>query len=412
MASPFFHAMLDPIYELLKDDVPCLMTEHPREMVAYKPHVLVHAGQDAVRLRPELPDTVFVWTRHGFANKKIASRIAVAGCDIACVSSDWVCEEYDRRGWRPRVGYWVTGFVPMDEALSAEAPPCSALLPEDFADGSATLLYAPTWNRLLSSAGMLGRQWIDHIREVAPSVNVIIKPHPAIPKMHPRWMDGWLSDSLRNDRTLLVEDTHSSVYPYFLASDILLTDASSVMFYFLALNRPIVLVNNPHRFRDHVHFDPSSLEWQWRDMGIEIENESELPHAISRCLQHPEEKAPQRSFYRQRVFGELLDGRAAERTTARINSLLQPEPVVKEWVEHVWRSVRSACQTTSSQHGVGVQLEKRLWELFVRHPRLRLVWLRAAERFPRLHYAIARARRRIRFTPQSRSMASRKNAED
>jgi len=413
VGSPFYHTMLDPIYELLKNELPCLMTGDPRAMVAYSPHILVHAGEEGTRLRSELREAIFVWTRHGFSTKKNAARISITGCDFACVSSEWMREEFDRRGWRPRLGYWMTGFVPMDEMLAAETTSGTALLPDDFSNGEETLLYAPTWNCLLSSAEVLGRQWIDHIREVAPGVNVIIKPHPVIPEVHPEWMDMWRSATRRNERTLLIENADSSVFPYFSVSSILMTDASSVMFYFLAMNRPIVLVSNPRRFRDRVSFDPSDLEWQWRDMGIEISGERDLPNAILRCLQHPEEKAAQRTSYRKQVFDGLLDGQAAERVANRIRALVQPKPEDREWVQRAWSSI-----ATSEEPGrhrgrvIGVQVQRTLWQFLRRHPRLRSAWRKAAERFPAFHYAIARLRGRLLLVQRTRLPAECSNAED
>lgn len=413
VGSRFYHAMLDPIYESLKDELPCLMTGDPQAMVAFTPHVLVHAGSGCSHLRSKLPETIFVWTRHGFSTKKNSARISIAECDFACVSSEWVCEEFDRRGWKPHLGYWVTGFVPMDEVLNTKAPSTMPLLPDDFSNGEKTLLYAPTWNRLLSSAEMLGHQWIDHIREVTPGMNVIIKPHPSIPTVHPQWMDMWRSATRRNERTLLVEKSHSSVYPYFPVADILLTDVSSVMFYFLALNRPIVLVSNPGRFRERVCFDPSDLEWQWRDMGIEISSEKDLPAAILRCLQRPEEKADRRTFYRERVFDGLLDGLAVERVADQIRSLLQPRPEDREWVRRAWSSVVTSREPgRSRRRRISVLLETTLWQFFRRHPRLWAAWWKAIERYPAFHYATARLRGHVLPGGRTRSHGRRSNAED
>ena len=226
-------------------------------------------------------------------------------------------------------------------------------------------------------------------------------------------MDAWRSATRRNERTLLVEESHSSVYPYFPVSDILLTDASSVMFYFLALNRPIVLVNNPRRFRDRVCFDPSDLEWQWRDMGIEISNEKALPKALLQCLQHPEEKADRRSFYRERVFNGLIDGGAAERAADRIRSLLQPKPEDTEWVQRAWSSIGA-----SREHGrrrlrrISALVETTLWQFFRRHPRLWAAWLKTMGRHPTVHYATARLRGRVLPGRRTRSLARQSDADN
>lgn len=393
VSSSFYHDMLDPIYALLKDEFSCLMTEDTQAMVAFAPGVLVTAGMDHAYLRLRLPQTAIVWTRHGFAYKRHSARNSVTGCDFACVSSEWVCGEFARRGWNPRLGYWVTGFVPMDSVLDDTFSANPPALPESFAHARATLLYAPTWNRFLSSAEVLGPRWIDRLGEVAPDVNVIIKPHASTPVCSPKWMEMWRRAVRRNHRAYLVEDTNSSVYEYFPFADVLLSDASSVMFYYLALDRPLILVSNPQREKDRLCHDPSDLEWQWRDMGIEISKEEELPAAVLRCLEHPEEKRTQRALYRERVFGKYLDGLAATRIAARIRSLLLPRPEDKEMAEITWKRIAAFGQAKESRRAIlRAHLLEWVSRFLKRHPRFGTVWRKATFRYPTFHYAIMRAR--------------------
>lgn len=336
----FHHAMLNPIYSLLKDEFPCLITKDVDSIIAFKPKILILADAHYYRFRGRLPVTIIVWIRHGFSSKNFLRR-SITGCDFACVSSKWVRNEYIRRGWNPRLGFWVTGFPPMDRVLSQHSTQIRAVLPEDFEKGKATLLYAPTWNRFLNSVEPLGDKWIDRLRKTLPDINVIIKPHPHIPKLFPLWMAMWQKSVRRNERTLLIEDCNSDIYEYLTLADILLSDASSTIFYFLALDRPIILVNNPLRFKDWEYFDPEGPEWKWRDIGIEISSAEELPHAVQRCLEKPAEKAELRAFYRERIFGNFLDGYASDRIAGQVRSLLNPEIEDKERVSISWKTISS-----------------------------------------------------------------------
>jgi CDP-glycerol glycerophosphotransferase (TagB/SpsB family) len=93
-----------------------------------------------------------------------------------------------------------------------------------------------------------------------------------------------------------------------------------VIFEYLALDRPIVLVTNPER-RSVAHFDPNGIEWRWRDVGTEVHDVAELPAAVSAALDNPAFRADRRAHYRQQLFGDYADGRAAERIAQKITEL-------------------------------------------------------------------------------------------
>jgi hypothetical protein len=332
----FHHSVLDPIYDLLKDDFNCLMTKNVENLIQFNPKVLILADRQYHLFRNGLPKTIIVWTRHGFASKNEAGK-GVTGCDFACVSSEWVREEFIKRGFIPNLGFWVTGF-PAADILFQKSSNLDNNLPKNFLNRKPMLLYVPTYNELLNSVNVLGENWIDKLREILPEINIIIKPHPVIPEKNPEWMDMWRNAANRNERTLLIEDTHSSVYQYLRFADILLSDACSVIFYFLAFNKPIILVNNPNRFKERQFYDEKGPEWTWRDMAVEIDKANELPSAVLRCLKTPEEKSEKRLIYKERVFGRLCDGKSTERLVNQIKILLNPEKKDKEYVDTIWNS--------------------------------------------------------------------------
>jgi hypothetical protein len=334
----FYRAMLEPVYQELKEEFPCLMTKDLKALLDFKPRILLVVDNRYYLYRPRLPGTIIVWVRHGFVNKNILGK-SITGSDFGCLSSQWVRDEYLRKGWKPRLDYWITGFPAMDSVLNPDVNKKGIKLPDDFSRGKATLLYAPTWNRYLTSVEMLGDKWLDRVRQAVPDLNIIIKPHPHIPKVFPKIMSAWRKTASENERILVV-DSDADIYPYFLTTDIMLSDASSVIFYFLALDRPIILINNPLRSKARGSFNPEGPEWTWRDMGIEINNADELEGALVRSLKEPQEKAEARAYYRDKIFGDLLDGQAAERIANRLRSLINPKPE-DEWVTRSWNSVAS-----------------------------------------------------------------------
>jgi hypothetical protein len=130
-------------------------------------------------------------------------------------------------------------------------------------------------------------------------------------------MATWARLARDHPRVHLVSDAHADVMPYLLASDVLVSDASSVIFEFLALDRPVVLITNPLRAADPA-FAPDDIVWRWRDLGHEVHAVSELPAAVADALAHPERHADRRHAYAKVLFGRFTDGCSHRRLAERI----------------------------------------------------------------------------------------------
>jgi hypothetical protein len=323
---PFHHAMLDPVARALAPDVECLATEDLEALAGFAPPVVVVAdGLHYAELRALLPGSLIVWTRHGFASKN-ARTLGAIGCDFACVSSTWVRDDLLESGVRPRQRYWVTGFPAMDRVLSPPRRPAG--------DRAPTVLYAPTWNRRLGSADALGAGWLTALQAAAPGTRIVVKPHPALLREAPDLVAAWRAagDSVH------VETADDDVYRWFAETDVLVSDASSVVFYFLAMDRPVVLYTNPEAAGDQHYFDPAGPEWTWRDLADEASAPDALVDAITAALRDPGLRATQRARYRERVFGTLTDGRAGERIAGHVRTLLADEAEQPAWVRAAWAS--------------------------------------------------------------------------
>ncbi len=334
----FHRDIIAPIYQQLKDNFTCLISTDLENMLTFKPDIIVLSEHHKAFFHHYLPSAIVIMTRHGFATKNYL-RQSMSWYDVFCVSSDWVRDDLMRQGVKPQIAYLVAGFPLMDKVLRHQNS--SALKSKLFPDNSPVMLYAPTWNPPLNSVEILGEHWLNTLRKTHPFLNVIIKPHPHIAGKNPEWMSMWRKMTDNDPKSFLVEDTQSDVYEYFPMSDILMTDASSVMFYFLALDRPMILINNPKRFDSRRWYDSTGPEWQWRDMGIEIGSLQELPDAVSRCIGFPQEKATERALYRQRVFGNYTDGRASERIAGFIRQLVYPRLEDARWVNAVWQAIEA-----------------------------------------------------------------------
>lgn len=201
-----------------------------------------------------------------------------------------------------------------------------------------TVLYAPSWNEGLSL-----RYYGDKIFEKMLSVqgvNVIAKLHPLCYLFpgNPRLSGGinWVQrlrkfEIYGNFRHL--SEFSENIDPLLEASDVMVTDLSSVALEFLILDKPVVYIDCPE-------FWDKKLGSEWgfylttsprgmrdnpevnggRHCGVVVENIEDLPAAIVRSVTYPGEFSDKR-----RTFSEQLvynPGRAAEAAAEKILELL------------------------------------------------------------------------------------------
>jgi hypothetical protein len=316
---PFHRPILEPIRDALTGGAELLLSPARTAIVAFDPDVLVMTGHANLEyFRRRLPRALTVNVRHGLIGKRLITRLppraSARAFDFVCVGAQARLESYERGGAAPRE-YWPTGYPQLDPLFRRDPPPALPLDP-----ARPTVLYAPTWNLGLSSAGLLGSRLVELIRGQAGDVNIVIKPHPVIGDWRPRWMACWERLAAAASGVHLVRDTHADVTPYMLAADVLISDASSVIFEFLALDRPIILVTNPRHAADPA-YEPSDIIWRWRDVGEELFDVDRLPGAVAAALRAPDARAERRRQCARLLFGSFTDGRNHVRVAERILAL-------------------------------------------------------------------------------------------
>lgn len=313
----FHQAIFSSTIAALERKHRCLATSDTGELTRFRPHVIV-AGEDLtyLHLRGHLPFSRFVHTRHGLANKGIPAR-SFRAADYVCLTSEYVRDEFLAQGIKPRRAYWLTGYVQMDNLFSAPRPP-------RIPPGRKVVLYAPTWHHGLSSLPLLGERAVELLHGGRDDTFVVIKPHPLVQEGKDPALAPWkqtLRDACRGrDDTLLIEDRAEDVMPWLKAADVLVSDASSVQLEYLALDRPMVLIDHPER-TSSPHYDPKGLEWAWRDMGEQVGTADALPAAIAAALDEPRRRADRRAVYRERLFSRYCDGHSGERLAEQIDRL-------------------------------------------------------------------------------------------
>jgi len=316
--TPFgFHApILGPVRDALKESAESLLSKNRRAIVAFDPHVLVMAdGAHLEYFRLMLPGAFMVNVRHGMIGKgrlaRLPKRASARRFDAVCVSDPLQVARFEREGARPDT-FWLTGYPQLDPLFRRDPAP---LLPLDAT--RPTVLYAPTWNLGLTSAGMIGDRLVELVRAQAPEGNILIKPHPVIGEWRPRWMERWARLARTHPGVHLVRDTHADIAPFLLASDVLISDASSVIFEFLVLDRPMILVTNPRHTADPA-WAPDDIGWRWRDVGHEIHDVEEIPAAVALALRDPAARRERRHAYARILFERFADGQTCDRIAERV----------------------------------------------------------------------------------------------
>ncbi|MDP8207739.1 MAG: CDP-glycerol glycerophosphotransferase family protein [Candidatus Electryonea clarkiae] len=208
---------------------------------------------------------------------------------------------------------FATGLTKFDPIGRGELTKNSARAEFGFNPGDRVVLFAPTYNLELSAVPVV----TDRIRDLtADGTKVIIKLHGMAPL---EWVELYDLLSLLEENIIHVRD--QDITPSLVAADVVISDVSSAFMEAMALDRPVVLVNNPLQQLFH-SYDPSDIEYKWRDVGIEVSTPEQMINAVKRSFDYPDEKAERRQSYGSQLVG-TIDGKAAERVALCALSVIE-----------------------------------------------------------------------------------------
>lgn len=234
--------------------------------------------------------------------------------DAICVPGPWHAEQLRPYLYIP---IHVTGmskldglFAPFDEdAFRAE---------HDLVTDEHVLLWCPTFNPELSSLPVIGGD----IRRLASLGIVMVKMHGTTDPATVAAMRAAVADEPR----VRILDPSADATPFMRVASLMVTDVSSVMFEFAALDRPVVLVDNP-RQSTYVNYNPVDVEYAMRDVGPRVTNIDELVTAVREELALPHRYRDARLRVTAAMFA-ATDGLNSE----RIAEVLCERPITPPWL--------------------------------------------------------------------------------
>ncbi|MDP2562538.1 CDP-glycerol glycerophosphotransferase family protein [Psychrobium sp. 1_MG-2023] len=177
-----------------------------------------------------------------------------------------------------------------------------------------TILYAPTFNP--SSLECFPDDWP---RDFA-NYNVLIKPHTfTYTREQYKKQRAKLAKWSTYPNAYVASEQDLSLLPFMKHADILLSEASSTLFEFAALDKPVIVCNffklkwsyrGPFRYRFEKRFGKDNVLYQ--DIGLHVQGYKELLKAIPQQLAQPQEYQAQRTQYTHDHVGPT-DGLASKR---------------------------------------------------------------------------------------------------
>jgi CDP-glycerol glycerophosphotransferase (TagB/SpsB family) len=336
--------VLLPIYETLKQMHPGLaigfgyMHYAPEIRAGFTPDeldILTSFGERLYAVPGEfkpditfIADSVYPWTQncgklvhvgHGVLSKgqyytdtAIARREEQA--DLICVPGAYHEEVMKKIITRPVV---TTGMAKLDAAFGGRIDRERVIEEYRLPRFERYILFAPTFNDELSAIPFVK----DKIREVIPDerTGLIIKLHGSTPRLY---VQNYRRVAQADPRVALVETL--DITPFLVLCDMIISDVSSVMMEGAALDKPLVLFNNPD-WKKYKNYTPDDIEFRWRDIGIQVGSLAEMKEAVRRTLANPGEFAEKRKTYTDRLFANKYDAGACERI---IRCALGEPPVV------------------------------------------------------------------------------------
>lgn len=155
--------------------------------------------------------------------------------------------------------------------------------------GKRVIIFAPTYNSDMSAIEVLGNSVMKLANE---ETALIVKFHCKVKPKHEALFKN------KPENVAILSKDEPDITPYMSISDLMISDYSSAWMEFMALDKPMVLINNPEAVQK---FD-DQFDFVFRDAGIEAGNFEEVKEAVETSFKNPGEKSALRKKYSDMLF--------------------------------------------------------------------------------------------------------------
>ena len=219
----------------------------------------------------------------------------------------------------PEVNFVEVGFAKLDNISKVSEKISLSELELD--PNKETILYAPTFYP--SSIELMPKNWPLTFKDF----NIILKPHYlTLTKSKYIKQKQLLEHWSTFENVFFCNETHISIVPFMTVSDTLLSEASSTLFEFAALNKPVIWLDfvklrlgyrGIFKFRLKNRMD--SLMVLYENIAAHVSSPKHLHSVITKQLKCKDELSVQRKKATQELIGDL-DGQVSNRICNYIES--------------------------------------------------------------------------------------------
>jgi hypothetical protein len=213
----------------------------------------------------------------------------------------------------------LVGFPKLDALVNTRVQPRDIAAALGLDPTTPTAIYAPTFSpqSSLQHHGEAIVRWL-----LEAGLNAIVKLHDRSLDPDPRYSGGcdWRARfaTLAENRRFLFADSGDST-DYLLASDLMVTDHSTIGFEFCALDRPLIVFDAPELLVA-ARVDAGRVQLL-RSAADVIDRIGQLPGAVDRALREPVARRAERLAAVNEVFHD--PGRASDRALALCYEMLE-----------------------------------------------------------------------------------------